>query len=67
MCAAKIPAVTGEATWRAQDGMFPLLPAPAVAFVSADNGSEFALHDTLADMMRFPTHFVARIRPSSGE
>ena len=39
VCGAKIPAITAEATWRAQYGMSSLLPADAVASVPADNGS----------------------------
>ena len=67
LCAAKIPAITAEATWRAQYGMLSLLPAHAVASGTADNGSEFAFHHTLADTMGYPPIFVTRIRPSSGE
>ena len=57
VCGAKIPAITAEATWRAQYGMFSLLPAHAVASITADNGSEFAFHHTLADTMGVPTYF----------
>ena len=49
VCAAKIPAITAEATWRAQYGMFSLLPAHAVASVTADNGSELPFHHTISD------------------
>ena len=49
VCAAKIPAITAEATWRAQYRMFSLLPARAVASVTADNGSELPFHHTISD------------------
>ena len=57
VCGAKIPAITAEATWRAQYRMFSLLPAHAVASITADNGSEFAFHHKLADTMGVPTYF----------
>jgi IS30 family transposase len=57
VCGAKIPAITAEATWRAQYRMFSLLPAHAVASVTADNGSEFAFHHKLADLIGVPTYF----------
>ena len=65
--AARIPAITAEATWRVQYGMFSLVPAHAVASVTADNGSEFAFHHTLADTIGVPTYLVALALPFSGE
>jgi len=55
--AVKIPAITAEATWFAQYRMFSLLPAHAVASITAGSGSEFAFHHTLADTMGVPTYF----------
>jgi IS30 family transposase len=51
---------TAAATWRAQHGIFPLLPAHAVSSATADNGGEFAFHHKLADMMRVPTYFCGQ-------
>jgi len=57
VCAAKTAAITAEAAWRRQYGTFSLLPAHAVASVTADNGSEFVFHHKLADTMAVPTYF----------
>jgi len=55
--AAKNPAITTEATWLAQYRMFSLLTAPATASIPPDNGSEFAFHHKLAELIGVPTYF----------
>ena len=57
LCAVKIPAITGVNTLEAQHRMFAGLPAHAVASVSADSGSKFAHHYTLADTLGIHTYF----------
>ena len=58
VCPIKIPTITAEATWQAQHQLFSAMPAHAVASVTADNGSEFAFHHKLADIMGVPTYFL---------
>jgi IS30 family transposase len=67
VCGAKIPAITAEATWFAQYRMFSLLPAHAVASVTADNGRSSRFTTNLLTSSGFPPIFETRIRPSSGE
>lgn len=56
--AVKIPAVTARATVDAQIALFTGMPAHAVRSITADNGSEFALHYELADTLAIPTYFA---------
>lgn len=56
--AIKISRITARATVDAQIGVFQTLPAHAVRSVTADNGSEFALHYELADTLAVPTYFA---------
>lgn len=56
--AVKIPAVTARATVEAQITLFQGFPAHAARSVTADNGSEFALHYELADTLAIPTYFA---------
>lgn len=56
--AARLPGPTAKATLDAQLSFYQGLPAHAVASVTADNGSEFALHYRLADTIGVPTYFA---------
>lgn len=54
----KIPQVAAAPTLQAQLGVYQGMPAHAVRSVTADNGSEFAHHYQLADMIGVPTYFA---------
>lgn len=56
--AVKIDQITARATVDAQIRLFTPLPGHAVRSVTADNGSEFALHYELADTLAVPTYFA---------
>lgn len=56
--AIKLPGTFAQATVDAQIAFYQTLPAHAVASVTADNGSEFALHYKLADTLAIPTYFA---------
>lgn len=56
--AARLPGPTAQATLDAQLAIYRALPAHAVRSVTADNGTEFALHYRLADAIGVPTYFA---------
>ena len=56
--AVKIPQIAARPTVNAQISLFTPLPGHAVRSVTADNGSEFALHYELADALAIPTYFA---------
>jgi IS30 family transposase len=56
--AIKIESITAQATLEAQLTSFTSLPAHAGRSVTADNGSEFAYRDKLADTLAIPTYFA---------
>lgn len=56
--AVRIPDTTAKQTLNAQLGIYQELPGHAVRSVTADNGSEFALHYQLADVLAVPTYFA---------
>ncbi len=56
--AIKLPGALAQATVDAQIAFYESLPAHAVASVTVDNGSEFALHYQLADALAVPTYFA---------
>lgn len=56
--AVRIPDTTARQTVKAQLGIYKSLPGHAVRSVTADNGSEFALHYQLADALAVPTYFA---------
>jgi len=56
--AITIESITAQATLDAQLTIFTSIPAHAGRSVTADNGSEFAYHYTLADTLAIPTYFA---------
>lgn len=56
--AATLPGPTAQATLDGQLSFYRQLSVQAVAFVTADNGSEFAFHHRLADTIGVPTYFA---------
>jgi IS30 family transposase len=56
--AVKIPQIAAQPTLDAQLTVFSQLPAHAVRSITADNGSEFAFHYQLADILAIPTYFA---------